>query len=119
MTQYLLPLHPNRFKRSKRQREHLHTQTHSAMTQPLSPERSLKVAIIGGGPAGLAAAIALSKLPSVDWKLYEKKPEISEIGNGISIQPNTWRMLEKLGASRHLKNDDFFRPLDGHFLQHR
>ena len=89
------------------------------MAQPLNPERSLKVAIIGGGPAGLAAAIALSKRPFVDWKLYEKKPEISEIGNGISIQPNTWRMLEKLGASRHLRNDDFFRPLDGHFLQHR
>jgi salicylate hydroxylase len=89
------------------------------MAQPTSPELKLKVAIIGGGPAGLGAAIAISKRPFVDWRLYEKKPEISEIGNGISIQPNTWRMLEKLGAAHHLRNDDFFRPLDGHYLQHR
>lgn len=90
------------------------------MTRTLSPPTpSLKVAIIGGGPAGLGTAIALSKVPGVEWTLYEKKPEISEIGNGISIQPNTWRMLEKLGASRHLTTDHFFRPKDGHYLAHR
>ncbi len=89
------------------------------MSQPDSSKLKLKVAIIGGGPAGLAAAIALSKRSFIDWKLYEKKAEISAIGNGISIQPNTWRMLEKLGASHHLQNDDYFRPLDGHYLQHR
>lgn len=79
----------------------------------------LKVAIIGGGPAGLAAAIEMSKRPFIDWKLYEKKPEISEIGNGLSIQRNTWRMLEKMGATRHLRASDFFRPPDGHLMQHR
>ncbi|KAI8692026.1 hypothetical protein LRP88_09282 [Fusarium phalaenopsidis] len=81
--------------------------------------KPLRVAIVGGGPAGLGAAIALSKHPFVDVVLYEKKPEISEIGNGLSIQRNTWRMLERLGASRHITANDVFRPRDGHVVQHR
>ncbi|KAJ4197126.1 hypothetical protein NW767_009018 [Fusarium falciforme] len=81
--------------------------------------KPLRVAIVGGGPAGLGAAIALSKHPFVDVVLYEKKPEISEIGNGLSIQRNTWRMLERLGASRHIAANDVFRPRDGHVVQHR
>ena len=32
----------------------------------------LKVAVVGGGPGGLAAAIALSKIPNVDVKIYER-----------------------------------------------
>ncbi|KAF4987609.1 hypothetical protein FDECE_15363 [Fusarium decemcellulare] len=74
----------------------------------------IKVAIIGGGPAGLAAAIELARLPFVNWSLYEQKPTISEIGTGITLQRNTWRLLEQLGASKHLGPDDFFRPVDGH-----
>ncbi|KAJ4313542.1 hypothetical protein N0V84_009360 [Fusarium piperis] len=81
--------------------------------------KPLRVAIIGGGPAGLGAAIALSKHPFLDVVLYEKKPEISEIGNGLSIQRNTWRMLETLGASRHITANEVFRPRDGHVVQHR
>ncbi|KAK7425339.1 hypothetical protein QQZ08_008236 [Neonectria magnoliae] len=73
----------------------------------------LKVAIIGGGPGGLGAAIALSKLPFVDWTLYEKKPEISETGGGISLQQHTWRMLEWNGAAKNIKPQDFFRSPEG------
>ncbi|KAI5866125.1 hypothetical protein GGS23DRAFT_370613 [Durotheca rogersii] len=89
------------------------------MGAPLPPSRQLKVAIIGGGPAGLAVAIELGKLDFVDWKLYEKKPAISEIGTGITIQRNTWRMLELMGAARNLSAGDFFRPESGHETQHR
>ncbi|CAG9990486.1 unnamed protein product [Clonostachys byssicola] len=85
----------------------------------VKPQTTIKVAIIGGGPAGLGAAIALSRLPFVDWKLYEKKPEISEIGNGLTLQPITWRVLEHFGASHHIKSDDIFRPIDGHNTEHR
>ncbi len=77
----------------------------------------LKVAIIGGGPAGLGAAIEFSKLPYVDWKLYEQASAIREIGAGISIQRSTWRMLEVMGAAKNLT--DIFRPVDGHHTQHR
>lgn len=76
----------------------------------------LKVAIIGGGPAGLGAAIALSEH---EVTLYESKPEISEIGNGISVQRNTWRMLEALGAARNLTRDKLFRAPSGRDLEHR
>ncbi|KAH8892194.1 FAD/NAD(P)-binding domain-containing protein [Thozetella sp. PMI_491] len=79
----------------------------------------IKVAIIGGGPAGLAAAIELSKRPFVDWTLYEKKPVISEIGNGLTIQLNTWRMLTLMGAANSITTDDLFRPGDEHYVQHR
>lgn len=79
----------------------------------------IRVAIIGGGPAGLAVAIALSELAYVDWALYEKKPEISEIGSGLTLQPNTWRILEKLGVSHHILADDIFRPVGGHRTSHR
>ncbi|KAH6888162.1 hypothetical protein B0T10DRAFT_538865 [Thelonectria olida] len=74
---------------------------------------SLKVAIIGGGPGGLGAAIALAKLPFVDWTLYEKKPEISETGGGISLQRHTWRQLEWNGAAKNIKPEDFFRSPEG------
>ncbi|KAH7019888.1 hypothetical protein EDB80DRAFT_820526 [Ilyonectria destructans] len=73
----------------------------------------LKVAIIGGGPGGLGAAIALSKLQFVDWTLYEKKSEISETGGGISLQQHTWRMLEWNGAAKNIKPEDFFRSPEG------
>ncbi|CAK7217096.1 hypothetical protein SCUCBS95973_003035 [Sporothrix curviconia] len=84
-----------------------------------------KVAIVGGGPGGLGAAIALSQLnaygqtPLVDWTLYEKKPRISETGGGISIQRHTWRMLELLGVADRIDARDFFRPEDGRSVEHR
>ncbi|KAJ3538983.1 hypothetical protein NM208_g5670 [Fusarium decemcellulare] len=84
------------------------------MGTPKRVGEGIKVAIIGGGPAGLAAAIELARLPFVNWHLYEQKPAISEIGTGITLQRSTWRLLEQLGASKHLAPDDFFRPADGH-----
>lgn len=82
-------------------------------------KRQLKAAIIGGGPAGLGAAIALSNLPFITWTLYEKKPEISELGTGITLQPNTWKLLEKLGVSQYISADQFFRPTGRHKTSQR
>lgn len=84
-----------------------------------TPPPSVKVAIIGGGPGGLAVAIELAKLPFVHWALYEKKAKISETGGGISLQLHTWRMLELMGAARNIAPGDYFRPSDGHTVQHR
>ncbi|CAJ0548454.1 Ff.00g020670.m01.CDS01 [Fusarium sp. VM40] len=81
--------------------------------------KGIKVAIIGGGPAGLAAAIEFGRLPFVEWRLYEQKPAISEIGTGITLQRSTWSLLEKLGASKHLGPNDFFRSSNGHDYQYR
>ncbi|KFA80163.1 hypothetical protein S40288_08424 [Stachybotrys chartarum IBT 40288] len=86
---------------------------------PQNNEKRLKIAIIGGGPAGLGAAIELAKLPFTDWKLYEKRPQLSEIGGGFSLQPQTWRLLERNGVARSLSADDYFRSADGHVEQRR
>lgn len=82
-------------------------------------EEKLQVAIIGGGPGGLGASIALSSLPFVDWNLYEKRPKLSEIGGGFSIQPQTWAMLERMGVSKNITNKDHFRSPEGLVEQRR
>jgi salicylate hydroxylase len=62
----------------------------------------LRVAIIGGGPGGLGTAIALSALPNVEVNLYEKARELREIGAGLNIGYNSWRVLEVLGADSNI-----------------
>ncbi|CRG92549.1 salicylate hydroxylase [Talaromyces islandicus] len=73
----------------------------------------IRVAIIGGGPAGLGAAIALSALPNVKIDLYEKARELREVGAGINIGYNCWKVLELLGAAEevrgHLQQDVLHR----------
>ncbi|KAL2431808.1 hypothetical protein ABEF95_014039 [Exophiala dermatitidis] len=63
----------------------------------------LRIAICGGGPAGLGAAIALSKLPDVEIAIYEQARELREIGAGIRIGYNAWRVLELLGAAEAVR----------------
>ncbi|KAK5046936.1 hypothetical protein LTR84_007290 [Exophiala bonariae] len=61
------------------------------------------VAIIGGGPAGLAAAIALSNLPYLSVTVYERNPEPREVGAGLSLSYNAWKVLDLLGAADGVK----------------
>lgn len=72
------------------------------MVQDLLP-KPLRVAIVGGGPAGLGSAIALSSLPNVEVSLFEQARELREIGAGIRIGYNCWRVLELLGAADGVK----------------
>ncbi|KAF0645931.1 hypothetical protein FPSE5266_08078 [Fusarium pseudograminearum] len=85
----------------------------------MSKEPRLKIAIIGGGPGGLGAAIEFAKLPFVDWDLYEKSSLVSEIGGGFTIQPQTWRLLEHNGAADNIRSEDYFRPEQGQIEQRR
>ncbi|KAI0601110.1 hypothetical protein F4775DRAFT_542698 [Biscogniauxia sp. FL1348] len=62
----------------------------------------LKVAIVGGGPGGLATAIALSRVPNVKVTIYERASVLREVGAGISIGENTWNVLELLGVADSL-----------------
>lgn len=51
----------------------------------------LRVLIAGAGVAGLATAIAISRIsdiPDVDIQLYELTPELAEIGASIALSPN-------------------------------
>ena len=73
----------------------------------------LRIAIIGGGPGGLGAAIALSSLPNVEVTIYEQAKELREIGAGIRIGFNCWKVLGLLGADGdvrgHLKSEVLHR----------
>lgn len=57
---------------------------------------------MGGGPGGLATAIALSKIPDVQVHIYEKDKVLREVGAGINIGPNSWNVLELLGVADSL-----------------
>ena len=56
----------------------------------------MKIAIIGGGIGGLAAALALSQ-NAHDITVFERSAGIREIGAGVQISPNAGRLLHSLG----------------------
>lgn len=68
------------------------------MTADITP-KPLRVAIVGGGPGGLGSAIALSKISNVRVTVYEQASVLHEVGAGISVGPNSWKVLELLGAA--------------------
>lgn len=76
---------------------------------PPPQSRNLRVAIVGGGPAGLATAIALQSVPDVEVSIYEQARNLREVGAGISIGRNTWNVLELLGVANVLR-----KPGSGH-----
>lgn len=58
--------------------------------------------IIGGGLAGLSAALALQHL---GWNVsvYEKANELKELGAGIVLSANAIKALEKLGVAEQVR----------------
>ena len=48
----------------------------------------IRVAIVGGGYGGAAAALALSKI-GMNVKVYEQAPGMTEVGAGIGLRPET------------------------------
>jgi 2-polyprenyl-6-methoxyphenol hydroxylase-like FAD-dependent oxidoreductase len=58
--------------------------------------RTPRIVVIGGGIAGLAAAVALHRR-GVDVGVYEQAPELSEIGAGVQMTPNAMNALRLLG----------------------
>jgi salicylate hydroxylase len=61
--------------------------------------RTPKIAIIGGGIAGLAAAVAFHRR-GIDATVYEQAPELSEIGAGVQMTPNAMKALKSLGLEQ-------------------
>ena len=56
----------------------------------------LEVTVVGGGVAGLAAALAL-RTGGADVTLLEQAPEIAEVGAGLQISPNGFAVLAAMG----------------------
>jgi salicylate hydroxylase len=61
--------------------------------------RSPRIAIIGGGIAGLAAAVALHRR-GIEVAVYEQAPALSEIGAGVQMTPNAMNALRLLGLEQ-------------------
>ena len=57
----------------------------------------MKALIIGGGIGGLMAAIALRKA-GLDVAVFERAPELREVGAGITLWANAARVLRQLGV---------------------
>jgi salicylate hydroxylase len=58
--------------------------------------KSEQVLIVGGGIGGLTAALALAK-QGIASQVIEQAAAFKEIGAGIQLGPNVFRMLERLG----------------------
>ena len=56
----------------------------------------MRVAVVGGGIGGLAAALALLRR-GIDVEVYEQAPALKEVGAGIQLAPNCVRALYELG----------------------
>jgi salicylate hydroxylase len=61
-----------------------------------------KIAIVGGGIGGLAAALALIRR-GIDVDVYEQAPELRELGAGVQISANGTRVLHALGLRDELE----------------
>ncbi|KAK8844851.1 hypothetical protein IAR55_006701 [Kwoniella newhampshirensis] len=69
----------------------------------IAPKKQIKIAIIGAGPGGLAAAINFLRIPFVELSVFDQATELREVGAGISINENTWRHLQLLGAAQEIE----------------
>jgi len=63
--------------------------------------QDLNIAIVGAGLGGLTSAAALNML-GYEVDVYEQAAELGEIGAGLSLPPNSTRVLEHLGLKNAL-----------------
>ena len=59
---------------------------------------ALPILIVGGGIGGFAAALALSR-NGFAVHLIEQQPDFGEVGAGIQLGPNVFRMFDLLGVT--------------------
>jgi 2-polyprenyl-6-methoxyphenol hydroxylase-like FAD-dependent oxidoreductase len=57
-----------------------------------------KIAIIGGGIGGLAAAVALAR-KGLAAEVYEQAPALEEVGAGVGLWPNALTALAPIGLA--------------------
>lgn len=62
----------------------------------------MKIVIVGGGICGLALAINLHRR-GIDCMVYERAPEIKELGVGITLLPHAMREFTALGVGPALE----------------
>jgi salicylate hydroxylase len=67
----------------------------------------LPIIIVGGGIGGLCAALALSQRRR-RVTVLERSPEMKEIGAGIQLGPNVFRVFDRLGLTEDVSRDAVF-----------
>jgi 2-polyprenyl-6-methoxyphenol hydroxylase-like FAD-dependent oxidoreductase len=65
-----------------------------------TPRRAL---IIGAGPGGLTASIALSRV-GIESALFERAPALGKAGAGLGVQSNALRALQRIGIGERLQS---------------
>ncbi|WCI07762.1 NAD(P)-binding protein [Arthrobacter sp. OVS8] len=60
--------------------------------------KNLKIAVVGAGYGGAAAAKALSLL-GAEVRVYEQAPQMGEVGAGIGLRPATMARFRQWGSS--------------------
>lgn len=74
-----------------------------------SPSRT--VAIVGGGLAGLALALALHQV-EIQSTIFEARPRPLDIGGAVMLSPNALKVLDKLGVFNTVRREGYeFRNL--------
>ncbi len=69
-------------------------------------KRPIKVAVIGAGLGGLTAACALRQR-GLEVEVYERAPELGEVGAGVQIGPNSFKVLRALGLGDAVRANAF------------
>jgi salicylate hydroxylase len=81
----------------------------------MAPE-AYKVLILGGGIAGLATALALTKFSSAKFQptieVYEIRPEPGTVGGAMRLTPNALRVLDHLGVYEIIRKRRFGIPVN-------
>lgn len=67
-------------------------------------DKKIRVAVIGGGIAGLALMTQLVKNTNLDVHLFESAAQFSEIGAGISFGANAVKAIQLLGLSQEYES---------------
>src|SRR5450755_142345 len=62
------------------------------------------ILISGGGIGGLVTAYALAR-QGIPVRVFEQSPEFREVGAGIQLGPNIFRVLEKIGLKEAVLAD--------------
>ncbi|GII64863.1 monooxygenase [Sphaerisporangium krabiense] len=66
------------------------------------PPPGPRVAVVGGGIAGLAAAAFLDRA-GIQVTVYEQARRLAEVGAGLVVSPNAVRLLRRLGQFERLR----------------
>src|SRR6516162_11122544 len=65
-------------------------------TRPRGGSAAMRALIVGGGISGLAAAVALQRV-GITAAVFERAPQITEVGAGLSLWSNAMVALRRLG----------------------